>query len=910
MSSTPGFNTGDIPTAAQWNGYFGAKQDNSLLNYAALRANTIAETDIYVRGFATVADGGEGWFIYQPSDVTSADNGGTILVDASGRRFYRAFSGEINTVWFGAYGDNAHDDTTAIQNSINAALAAGVSLYTPPGVYQTTAQLNVGANSGPITHNGFTWRGGGIGIGITGPYEGTTIVYQGTSGSPITAICSVNIGAGYYTKISDMSFYGRYSRSAQYGLLQNSTQFSQRRFENIGVGVQPGNDPYGPVVAYGILVGTGANGEFTVYNRCVAGNVDGFFYCNAGQAFQPIFTGCVGSPNAGGYFFKFDATGIGATILGFSGSAAQVSGVSNTQFIVDNGLTSTLKVLGGRVEHVTTLYNGAGSQLTTVSFESIDFNCDFDPTNGSLTRPNAITGFGGSMLTFEGCSFLGSNVKNTFPIAAAGAVANYRLYFKRCLWANYARPPYFTGLASNASETITFEQCLFSANGTFNPVGNMIPVDRNYRVLNFASAARSIDGDTPWLLAGKQDQQLLNPQIANSTGNTVTPASGWTASSPGTIKIDDWSNSVGLAPGTSSSPFARKFLLAAGQTLSQTITSVDLSSAAIARYQSGTAFSALTWQMMLNGVQSDSPYSTSLVLTLSESASGTVIDSTQIQAAGTSNNPYVVTLSAAVNQYSSATYPVVTFSNTGGGDVYVDINWQYFSTYIKPSFAPVTTPATYTNPTAGATDSLAVWDRFIPPYKSDAYGSAATRALPNLVTDMYISSTDGRRTRYLPQGAGGTGAWGKDPNTFYASGVPTSGTWNQGDIVYNTAPTLGTAWSWECYASGTPGSWAAQGTLGITTTATDYETPTNGATVTLSARTTILDPAADLASLTLVMPATPFNEQVVTVSCTHNIAALTITLGGASMKNPATFMQADLPFSYRYRASNTTWYTT
>jgi hypothetical protein len=43
--------------------------------------------------------------------------------------------------------------------------------------------------------------------------------------------------------------------------------------------------------------------------------------------------------------------------------------------------------------------------------------------------------------------------------------------------------------------------------------------------------------------------------------------------------------------------------------------------------------------------------------------------------------------------------------------------------------------------------------------------------------------------------------------------APTSGTWNRGDVVQNTAPSSGGYAGWICMASGTPGTWAGYGVI-------------------------------------------------------------------------------------------------
>lgn len=107
---------------------------------AALRAQTSGSTGtIYVEGYASLDDGGQGLFIYTPSDTTSADNGGTIIVDSVGDRWHRAFTGAVNVKWFGAKGDGGTDDTAAIQAALNS--STGVQI--PAGTYITSAPLNI-----------------------------------------------------------------------------------------------------------------------------------------------------------------------------------------------------------------------------------------------------------------------------------------------------------------------------------------------------------------------------------------------------------------------------------------------------------------------------------------------------------------------------------------------------------------------------------------------------------------------------------------------------------------------------------------------------------------------------------------------------------------------------------------------
>lgn len=47
----------------------------------------------------------------------------------------------------------------------------------------------------------------------------------------------------------------------------------------------------------------------------------------------------------------------------------------------------------------------------------------------------------------------------------------------------------------------------------------------------------------------------------------------------------------------------------------------------------------------------------------------------------------------------------------------------------------------------------------------------------------------------------------------YANNIPNTGTWNKGDKIINANPVVGSAKSWICTSSGTPGTWVGEGNL-------------------------------------------------------------------------------------------------
>jgi len=109
----------------------------TILSIAELRAMTAAPTSNAV--YYVNDKGQEGVFAYDPQDVTSQDNIGTILVTASGARFKRVYDDALNIRWFGAKGDGVTDDTAAIQQCVNAAKTATV--YIPEGVFKITSTI-------------------------------------------------------------------------------------------------------------------------------------------------------------------------------------------------------------------------------------------------------------------------------------------------------------------------------------------------------------------------------------------------------------------------------------------------------------------------------------------------------------------------------------------------------------------------------------------------------------------------------------------------------------------------------------------------------------------------------------------------------------------------------------------------
>lgn len=107
-------------------------------NYANIRAYSGTGNKIQCYGRSAVRDGGDGMFVRDDADTTTADNGGTVLIDAAGRRWKRVFSGEVLLLWFCERGDGVSDYTTPLRAASQLAVDNDLELVIEAGVYNYT----------------------------------------------------------------------------------------------------------------------------------------------------------------------------------------------------------------------------------------------------------------------------------------------------------------------------------------------------------------------------------------------------------------------------------------------------------------------------------------------------------------------------------------------------------------------------------------------------------------------------------------------------------------------------------------------------------------------------------------------------------------------------------------------------
>lgn len=106
---------------------------------------TTASKHAFVTGYYAQGDGGGGPYWMDPSDTTTADNGGTVIVAADGSRWKLKHSGVLNVKQFGAKGDGVFDDSIPTQACIDYMISrnGGTILY-PDGTFNYQSKRPAG----------------------------------------------------------------------------------------------------------------------------------------------------------------------------------------------------------------------------------------------------------------------------------------------------------------------------------------------------------------------------------------------------------------------------------------------------------------------------------------------------------------------------------------------------------------------------------------------------------------------------------------------------------------------------------------------------------------------------------------------------------------------------------------------
>lgn len=762
--------------------------------------NTIART----QGYTTDNDGGSASYYF---DITSnaTDDGGSVLTptvgSGAGRWLLIAIDNQVNAKQFGAVGDGTADDTNALQTAINYIVTGqyttgypknrATTLYIPAGVYKTTSELVVGTltpSFDPYRERSFVIKGAGpsgdYNYGNGTDNEGTQIRLYGTG---INSILNNRRGASRFQRFENFTLSCNTLGGATYGLLFSDSRFSQPRVTNV--------HSVGAVNCFAVLKGTGANGEFITWEKCVGDGVQRFFYMDAtsGQAFDQMFLHCSGLIDDGGQMFEIGGNnlGFGLTAISFNSSAmdnaAYVGPNFNTlagcTFFKNNGISGYANFYSGRQEHITTIlhnvsdsYNGDG-QITFTGMEFDGMTCT---NTRSFLKSTGINGT--SNFTAKNCSFKGfyDNLSSVVFSSSfvQGDASGYN--FQGChFWGNNM------GLTNSYYNKITFDNdCTLKniydhtvkfANKTDNGIG---------------LSERKLNGGNIHSSYGTPSNLLTNPAFVINSNNAGT---GWTHTGSSTFPVTTKAFPDVALSGWSSSPDAREIVLSGNSGIYQDITSVDLSQ-----------YNAQAYYQAVIGFHDGGRL---IRFALVNSQSGKVYDEVKFMTSG-NKQEFEINLIAIDSQTTGNVRLVI--QNLSGSSMPVDIKFQLVSqnslaTYINGG----STAKQFAHNWSLNTDLARITGRLQIPNKSDVFGS--TNTLPDLSSgEMYISSVSNTEKLY-------TDRWEERPRQDLGIAAPTTGTWSVGFIRYNSNPTDGSNIGWVCIATGTPGTWKPFGTIGTVT---------------------------------------------------------------------------------------------
>ena len=117
---------------------------------ANLKAIDVTDLDnlhlAMTKGYASASDGGEGTYYYH-STSTSTDNGGTVLApDAGTGRWLLIYDSIVDVKQFGAVGDNATNDSAAVQAAMDSLSSSGGTVTAGAHQFYVPTTLNLVTN--------------------------------------------------------------------------------------------------------------------------------------------------------------------------------------------------------------------------------------------------------------------------------------------------------------------------------------------------------------------------------------------------------------------------------------------------------------------------------------------------------------------------------------------------------------------------------------------------------------------------------------------------------------------------------------------------------------------------------------------------------------------------------------------
>ena len=173
------------------------------ITLSSLRSTTVSTTATYF----VIDQGKEGVFYYDSKDVTSIDNGGTVIVNGT-KRYKRMYSGPLDARWFGMKGDYNGVSGTENSAAFKAAIAAAKKdevLLVPAGQYYVNSSIEMPKGTKKVNFLifGDIYFGKGYGFIISGmnqEFKSYGSIIGGNTGATTEAGFAAYSGTGVYLK--------------------------------------------------------------------------------------------------------------------------------------------------------------------------------------------------------------------------------------------------------------------------------------------------------------------------------------------------------------------------------------------------------------------------------------------------------------------------------------------------------------------------------------------------------------------------------------------------------------------------------------------------------------------------------------------------------------------------------------
>lgn len=358
---------------------------------------TSASKNAFVTGYYAFGDGGGGHYYLDESDMSSIDNGGSIIEATDGGRWKLIAHGSYNAKCFGCRGNGVDDDSAPGQACIDAAMDDAKNAYFPGSNYRLVTGLVV--NNSTSTSFIDTRKISILGDGA----QLTTFTYDGPAGSCLKMIggqVSGSLPMQSLQEVRGICFFG--------GNVTNSVGLDLDTTQHIKVvDVE--------VIGFDLNLGL-VDVDFAMFDHCIIhfgkrgilGEERSPRLVNSTRPNALTFIGCKVGGNS-----QYGATFIGGACVNFFGGHFEGNGIGGT------GNRYALLMQGSGVQ------GGIGCNIEGTYFEQNAGVADIWLINASapalgLNPPHCVYNIKASFNRVSGTNFTDHNILCNFNSSLAG----------------------------------------------------------------------------------------------------------------------------------------------------------------------------------------------------------------------------------------------------------------------------------------------------------------------------------------------------------------------------------------------------------------------------------------------------------------------------------------------------------